>query len=665
MAETYTAGYVTAYGAAVRGGYTRTYEEFCAEQAKFGENAAAVAQAKADVETMQGQVEQAAATFTGTTVPAAVATVQEAGAAQVQAVQDEGTMQAAAVETVGAQQTAAVGAAGSDAVAAVEAAETAATDAVTAAQTAAVQAVQAESTTQQAAIQTKGQETIDSIPEDYTALSGEVDDLKSALNAEQKLGYIDVVRSTGLETPNLFDINGDNSLTGYYDRTNTFVSNSTVGTTDYIAVIPGVTYSTSYKVSGFVLWYDGSKNFLTYTNKGADDDVTAIPNAQYVKFQLLISDVANLVITANSIKTIDFEDASIITKKVDEAFEFSKNLLNKDDPDYLVDKYYNNYTGALVDPAVGYDQSGFIPVTAGQFYTSNITNFSVVWYKSDKTYLSGTSWATFDTDKFVTAPTNAAYGRFGAQRSNSGFAEWQVVEGKVLPSYMPYGGVSSDKLIIDTAWKGLSGVAFGTSLTYRAQTTGGYLQYLPNLLGATIDNQGIGNATILVTSDFPTLDILAQVKNYADYASKSFCILEGFVNDFYRNADKLGTWKDTGETTVCGCVRSAINHILTANPNITLILVLDHYGCVYNGSSTASTYTNTSGLMQYEYYDEIAKVANSLSVPVIKEYELSGMNEYTPDYFIDNIHPSALGAEQSANTIYYAMKNINVKKASA
>ena len=182
MAETYSAGVVTAYGAAVRGGYTGTYEEFCAEQAKFAENAAAVAQAKEDVETMQGQVEQAAATFTGTTVPAAVTTVQEAGAAQVQAVQDEGTMQAAAVETVGAQQKAAVKAAGSDAVDAVETAETAATDTVTAAQTAAVQAVQAESTTQQAAIQTKGEQTIASIPADYTALTEEVNDVKSALN---------------------------------------------------------------------------------------------------------------------------------------------------------------------------------------------------------------------------------------------------------------------------------------------------------------------------------------------------------------------------------------------------------------------------------------------------------------------------------------------------
>lgn len=168
MAETYTAGYVTAYGAAVRGGYTGTYEEFCAEQAEFAENAAAVAQAKEDVETMQGQVEQAAATFTGTTVPAAVATVQAEGAAQVQAVQSEGTMQAAAVETVGAHQKAAVEAAGANAVGDVEDAEAAA-----------VAHVQAESSTQQADVQAKGEEVLASIPEDYTELSGEVSSLKT------------------------------------------------------------------------------------------------------------------------------------------------------------------------------------------------------------------------------------------------------------------------------------------------------------------------------------------------------------------------------------------------------------------------------------------------------------------------------------------------------
>ena len=49
---TYDAGIVTAYGAAVRGGYTGTYEQFCAQQANYAASAAAVEQAKEDVDEL-------------------------------------------------------------------------------------------------------------------------------------------------------------------------------------------------------------------------------------------------------------------------------------------------------------------------------------------------------------------------------------------------------------------------------------------------------------------------------------------------------------------------------------------------------------------------------------------------------------------------------------
>ena len=52
MATTYNAGIVTAYGAAVRGGYTGTYEEFCRQQAGYAQSAAAVEQAKQDVQEL-------------------------------------------------------------------------------------------------------------------------------------------------------------------------------------------------------------------------------------------------------------------------------------------------------------------------------------------------------------------------------------------------------------------------------------------------------------------------------------------------------------------------------------------------------------------------------------------------------------------------------------
>ena len=153
MANTYDGGIVTAYGAAVRGGYNGTYEQFCTEQAQFGANAAAVAAAKIAVDSAKSQVDQTVNTFTQTTVPNAVSSVQSAGTEQIGLVQNAGTAQTQSVNSAGAAQVSAVQSEGStqthnveltalsaigqindaqgDAVDAVETAETAATDAVT------------------------------------------------------------------------------------------------------------------------------------------------------------------------------------------------------------------------------------------------------------------------------------------------------------------------------------------------------------------------------------------------------------------------------------------------------------------------------------------------------------------------------------------------------
>ena len=108
MSVTYSAGIVTAYGAAKSAGYTGTYAEFCADQAQFAENARRVAEDRAAVEATAEQVEDAADAFTETTVPAAKAEVQQAGATQIQAVQQEGAAQIQDVEAEGAEQVQAV-----------------------------------------------------------------------------------------------------------------------------------------------------------------------------------------------------------------------------------------------------------------------------------------------------------------------------------------------------------------------------------------------------------------------------------------------------------------------------------------------------------------------------------------------------------------------------
>ena len=174
----------------------------------------------------------------------------------------------------------------------------------------------------------------------------------------------------------------------------------------------------------------------------------------------------------------------------------------------------------------------------------------------------------------------------------------------------------------DNPYIGLSAVSFGTSLTYRAQTTGGYLQFLPDLSGMTFDNQGVGSSYIYGASG--SLNMLEKVKAYTSYSNKNVVTLEGFVNDWYEE-HTLGSYTDTEENSVCGCVRSALNYIRAQNSSATVFLILDHYG--KTGSADCSSTAVRGGKTQFEYYEEIAKVAHSLSVRVIKLYEDSEMSE--------------------------------------
>ena len=61
------------------------------------------------------------------------------------------------------------------------------------------------------------------------------------------------------------------------------------------------------------------------------------------------------------------------------------------------------------------------------------------------------------------------------------------------------------------------------------------------------------------------------------------------------------------------------------------------------------------------FYDEVAKVADTLGIPTVRVDRNGGMSELTPYMYIDNIHPTAEGAEQTANTIWSVMKNIPIK----
>jgi hypothetical protein len=164
MANTYSAGIVTAYGAAKKAGYTGTYEEFCAEQASFARNAQQVRQDKESVE-------QTVETFSETTVPAAVQSVTDEGTAQVGRVTNAGTTAVGNVNDAGTTQVGNVNSAGQTQVGNVN--DAGSTQ---------VGNVQNEGNTQIQAVEDKGAEVLDSIPQDYSDLVDNVADLSRQIS---------------------------------------------------------------------------------------------------------------------------------------------------------------------------------------------------------------------------------------------------------------------------------------------------------------------------------------------------------------------------------------------------------------------------------------------------------------------------------------------------
>ena len=324
------------------------------------------------------------------------------------------------------------------------------------------------------------------------------------------------------------------------------------------------------------------------------------------------------------------------------------NYFDKNDPEVQLGKSFSA-TGELIDTENTL-VTGYIPckkndelrlISDGVLIPFNYVY--ICYYNSDKQLIETIP----TTGEYIKPTFDCEYVRICFRSRYKDSAMITKNDNTIYNIFYPYGEV----IVYNTM---LNGVAFGTSLTYKAQTTGGYLDYLPYMVGATIENKGVGSSFFYYTEE-NQYNILYNIKNYTQYADKDFVIIEGCVNDWY-NGRKLGTYKDQGTDSVCGCLYNMFSHIYSQNPNIQIFVILDHYGRNADGvdmssSAVRGTYT------QYEYYEEVAKCCEYNQVTCLKEYMNSDFQESADQYLLDYIHCNDLGAEKSANIIFEMMKN--------
>ena len=201
MSKTYSAGIVTAYGAAKRAGYQGTYEDFCRQQAGYAESAAAVEQAKTTAVNAATTATTKAGEATTAATAAQTAKTQTEQAAS-QALTDIGTARTgaiSAVQTEGATQTANARTQAQAAAASAATASTKASEASASATSAGQSATNAaESATSAAQSASDAQDVLDSIPADYSEMSSDVDQLKADL--DNKSDTVDMLKAFPIDT---------------------------------------------------------------------------------------------------------------------------------------------------------------------------------------------------------------------------------------------------------------------------------------------------------------------------------------------------------------------------------------------------------------------------------------------------------------------------------
>lgn len=203
MSKTHNAGIVTAYGAAVRGGYTGTYEEFCAQQAQYAENARQMEQAVSDVRQIKTSVESAVSEAEGyannanqsaTNASNSATQASESASNANQSANNASSSADSASQSASSAQTSANNASTSE-----QNAHQSAEDAHQSVEDAQdiLESVQTEGNTQIGRVQAKGNEIIDSLPDDFTEIQNELNALNGSLGTlKADLAPLGLVRKT-------------------------------------------------------------------------------------------------------------------------------------------------------------------------------------------------------------------------------------------------------------------------------------------------------------------------------------------------------------------------------------------------------------------------------------------------------------------------------------
>lgn len=484
-------GIATAYAEAVSKGYTGTRDEFGQMFADFGKTAEKVTEDKKAVEQMKASVEE--------TKNSVDTTAAEFG----QNVADK-TAEAKAAITDHANTEK------ESATAAISEAKDVATGAITEAQTSATDAIASSKDLATAEITKKGTDTLATIPEDYTALTGQVGSLKEDLS--------------NIISPNLFNPAVAKENVAIDQDSGTEMSFDGWIATGYIPVSQNdVLYFSAnnepmpYSTGAF---YDAQKKFISGFGNPNNNNNIAVTSDGYARFSFVTvpvnlqiekgsrtayipygepkikADVDNVKKDTDNIKA-EVSEVKAETVKIQEDHS---NLFNKD----TVVKGAILAENGIFEPGFStWDTSDYIPVKPGMtlYFSSNQLPIGVVstgaYFDKDKKYVSGVN----NEPTVLTVPDGAYYLRFSKNSGLGDTLNTLKIEQHGITKFTPYGElyITVNESALPSSmfpkWKGLKILTLGDSITAMGGVNGWTYWIKQYLLADKVVNVSVAGST--------------------------------------------------------------------------------------------------------------------------------------------------------------------------
>ena len=633
-------GPVTAYADAKAHGYTGTREEFGQLLANAGLNLKAAETAKADAEAAKqaAEIAQQAAASSASSASTSASTATTQAAAAKSSADAAASSATAAKASEAAAEKSAQGAAASEsaAKAAQTAAETAKANADTAASNAAANATAAANSAADA------KKTLESIPDDYSILSGKVDENTSGISElKEDLAY--QTRYEYVEDSTEYDIGSYWFVTanGIFDTQQSSWKKKKIqcNPNDVFHLKCDVTSGTNvyFVVAG--------------TNEGIDYSSKVEFNGN-IDIEYTVPDGCDILYVSTKIGS-NYSVAKKKTKKIwdyidylsEDIADIKENIYIKENVQleltWISGKYFST-NGTIVEQCswkysiYDFDENKDLYVTYGGTTATGV--FLITPLDNDSNVILGSLPHTSDgyTSYKWISPVGCKKIAISTRIDTPVSCFGTVI--KTIEEYIS--GLDIKKSILN----GKSWNAVGDSITYEQ----GYVSEIVNNTGIlSTGNKGVPGTTVAISSVADSI-----VERVSGYSDAEYWSVFGGINDYSQNVPigEIGT-KDN--TTFIGALHLICDNILTRTnrPKLILITPLKSYRDALGKNSVGKTV--------YDYVSAICEIGEYYSIPVVNLWNCGGLNSENLDITTrDGLHPNSVGTSLFADKIQFGLENL-------